>query len=86
MLTGAMAAGVAQPIAAMHCHVIFLQGTPPGIAPLVMSMQFMPAIDDCIDVPARTVPIAIAVDWPKRPKAAIVSRKRRRRRITVTSA
>lgn len=66
----------AQPIAAMHCCVILLQGIFPGAGELAMSMQSIPAIEACNDpVPIGAGTIAIAVDWPIRPPKAASSRQ-----------
>ena len=71
-LSGSTKANGAQPIATMHCVVIFLQGNFPGAGVVAISMQSMPDIDASIEpmlIGAGT--IAIAVDWPIKPNRAI---------------
>ena len=70
-----MAVG-AQPIAAMHCSVIFLHGDFPGEDGSTMSMHSMLAIDACNDpVTIGAGTIAVAVDWPNKPPNAASNRQ-----------
>jgi hypothetical protein len=71
---------------AMHCQVIFLHGTPSGIAAGAMSRQSMSAIDAFIGIVAPAGgAIAIAVDSPTSPNNAKASSRRRRKRVTTAS-
>ena len=79
--SGSTKAAGAQPIAAIHCSVTFLQGDCPGADVFAMSMQSMSAIETCIDRWAGTAVllagiIAIAVDCPITPRSAINNRLR----------
>ena len=66
----------AQPIAAMHCRVIFLHGNFPDVDGSTMSMQSMLAIEAWNDpVTIGDGTIAIAVDWPNKPPNAASNRQ-----------
>ena len=73
---GASMTAGAQPIAVMHCTVIFLHGDLRGAGRSTMSMQSMLAIDACNDpVLIGAATIAIAVDWPSKPPNAASNRQ-----------